>query len=346
MSMITSSPDLRGKRVLVTGAAGFIGNEVCRQLRSAGALVTAVDNLVNGKTANLADLLGQDFTFQKVDIRNTQHMSELFTGQELVLHLACLGVRHSIHAPMENHEVNATATLALLEAAHTIGVPRFVYISSSEVYGTAQTAPMTEQHPTWPMTIYGAAKLAGERYTDAFWRTYRYPTTVIRPFNAFGPRSHHEGDSGEVIPKFLLRAVCGEALLVHGDGLQTRDFTFVGDTAAGIIACATSEKTIGETVNLGSGSEITINDLARMIASVCQQSAVTVEHGADRPGDVRRLVADMSKAKALFGFQTRIGLEEGLRRLLTWYRSLNTPLADLLAEERPINWVATQKAGR
>lgn len=342
--MSTQQTALKDRRVLVTGAAGFIGNEVCRQLLAAGAHVTAVDNLVNGKQENLADLKGIDF--RGIDIRDLAGMRMAMQGQQLVLHLACLGVRHSIHAPLENHEVNATATLQLLEHARSIGVDRFVYVSSSEVYGTAQTAPMTEQHPTWPMTVYGAAKLAGERYTDAFWRTYRYATTVVRPFNAFGPRSHHEGDSGEVIPKFLLRALCGRPLLVHGDGLQTRDFTFVGDTAAGIIACASSERTIGETVNLGSGREVTVNDLAALVARVTQRNDVTVEHGPDRPGDVRRLIADIGKARALFGFESRIGLEEGLRRLLDWYRSLGRPLTALLDEENPVNWVAPQQAGR
>lgn len=118
---------------------------------------------------------------------------------DIVFHLACLGVRHSIHSPLENHEVNASATLGLLNASRSIGVKRFVYVSSSEVYGTARTAPITEDHPTLPMTVYGASKLAGEAYTRAFWETYRYPSVVLRPFNAYGPRCHHEGDSGEVI---------------------------------------------------------------------------------------------------------------------------------------------------
>lgn len=335
--------EYKGRRVLVTGAAGFIGNEVCRQLVAAGAQVTAIDNLVNGRTENIADLSGLDF--RAVDIRDLAAMRAAMEGQSLVLHLACLGVRHSIHAPLENHEVNATATLQLLGMAQELGLERFVYISSSEIYGTARTAPMTEQHPAWPMTVYGAAKLAGERYTDAYWRTYRFPTTIIRPFNAFGPRSHHEGDSGEVIPKFLLRALCGRPLLVHGDGSQTRDFTFVGDTAAGILACAGSEKTIGETVNLGSGKEVTINALAELVARIAQQNALTIEHGPDRPGDVRRLIADIGKARSLFGFEARVSLEDGLRQLLAWYRSLGRPLEELLAEEHPVNWVAPQRAG-
>src|SRR5208283_3408103 len=176
-----------------------------------------------------------------VDIRNGPRMAELLRDIDLVFHLACLGVRHSIHAPEENHEVNASATLKLLSAARSAGVRRFVYVSSSEVYGTARHVPMTEQHPTFPMTAYGASKLAGECYTRAFYETYRFPTVVVRPFNAYGPRCHHEGDCGEVIPKFLLRCLVGQPLMVFGDGRQTRDFTFVADTAAGILAAGTSD---------------------------------------------------------------------------------------------------------
>lgn len=335
-------PAIKDKRVLVTGGAGFIGNEVVRQLVAGGARVTALDNLVNGKRENLADVSTAQHRLIVGDLRDLDTVTKCVDGQDAVIHMACLGVRHSIHAPLENHEVNATATLRLLEVAKLKAVARFTYVSSSEVYGTAQTAPMTEQHPCWPMTVYGAAKLAGERYTDAFWRTYRYPTTVVRPFNAFGPRSHHEGDSGEVIPKFLLRALSGKPLIVHGDGEQTRDFTFVADTAAGIIACALSEKTIGETINLGSGAEVTVNALAELVRKVTARNQVTVEHGADRPGDVRRLIADIAKARRLIDFKTSVGLEAGLVKLLDWYRSLDVSAEQLLADEQPINWAAAR----
>lgn len=339
---MTMGPAIKDKRVLVTGGAGFIGNEVVRQLVAGGARVTALDNLVNGKRENLADVSTAQHRLIVGDLRDLDTVTKCVDGQDAVIHMACLGVRHSIHAPLENHEVNATATLRLLEVAKLKAVARFTYVSSSEVYGTAQTAPMTEQHPCWPMTVYGAAKLAGERYTDAFWRTYRYPTTVVRPFNAFGPRSHHEGDSGEVIPKFLLRALSGKPLIVHGDGEQTRDFTFVADTAAGIIACALSEKTIGETINLGSGAEVTVNALAELVRKVTARNQVTVEHGADRPGDVRRLIADIAKARRLIDFKTSVGLEAGLVKLLDWYRSLDVSAEQLLADEQPINWAAAR----
>jgi UDP-glucose 4-epimerase len=155
--------DLAQSRVLVTGGAGFIGNEVTRQLIAAGASVTVVDNFRNGKRENLADIASDRLTVEAADIRDHDAVARLIQGRDLVLHLACLGVRHSIHAPLENHEVNATATLGLLELARAANVKRFATVSSSEIYGTARAVPMTEDHPQYPMTVYGAAKLAGER---------------------------------------------------------------------------------------------------------------------------------------------------------------------------------------
>ncbi len=224
---------LEGRSVVVTGGAGFIGSSLVRTLADAGASVTVVDNLVNGTRENLADVLGPRCNLSVADVRDRAAMTVALTGADVVFHLACLGVRHSIHAPVENHDVNASGTLTLLEAARSAGVGRFVYVSSSEVYGTARYAPMPEDHPTEPLTVYGGSKLAGERYTHAYFRTYGMETVVVRPFNAFGPRCHHEGDSGEVIPKFMLRCLAGLPMVVFGDGTQTRDFTFVTDTARG-----------------------------------------------------------------------------------------------------------------
>jgi UDP-glucose 4-epimerase len=337
---VSDAIDLAKSRVLVTGGAGFIGNEVTRQLIAAGASVIVVDNFRNGKRENLADIKSDRLKIEATDIRDGDAMARLLKGQDLVLHLACLGVRHSIHAPLENHEVNATATLNLLELARAAGVKRFANVSSSEIYGTARTAPMTEEHPQYPMTVYGAAKLAGERYTDAYWKTYGYPTTVIRPFNAFGPRSHHEGDSGEVIPKFMLRAMAGKPLIVHGDGLQSRDFTFVSDTARGIIAAAVHPATVGETINLGSGKDVTIKELAELIARALPGRNVNVEYGPDRPGDVRRLLADSSKAQRLVGFEPETSLQRGLELLRDWYQASGKDPDDLLAGEQTVNWKA------
>lgn len=329
---------MRNRRVLVTGGAGFIGSELVRQLLEQGAVVTVVDNLVNGKPENLADIPPERFRLEVADVRDTERMRPLFGNAELVLHLACLGVRHSIHSPLENHDVNATATLHLLELARQSGVSRFVYVSSSEIYGTAQCVPMTEQHPAWPMTVYGSAKLAGERYTDAYWRTYGFPTVVVRPFNAFGPRSHHEGDSGEVIPKFMLRAMTGRPLIVHGDGTQTRDFTYVGDTARGIFLAAAAEAAVGATINIGSGTETSIKALAELVGAAVGRNDLQLEYRPPRPGDVMRLYADSRKAAELLGFAPKIGLRDGLMKLKAWYESSGRTPEALLAEEREANW--------
>lgn len=327
--------EISGKEVLVTGGAGFIGSELVRQLAGGGAEVVAVDNLVNGKRENLQ---GVDARLAVEDIRNTAAMSRLIEGVAVVFHLACLGVRHSIHSPRENHDVNATATLDLLGLAHAAGVQRFVYVSSSEVYGTARGVPMTEEHPTFPKTVYGSSKLAGECYTRAYHDTYGFPTVVVRPFNTYGPRCHHEGDSGEVIPKFLLRALAGQPMIAFGDGTQTRDFTYVADTARGVALAAMADAAVGRTLNLGYGAEISVNDLAGEIrlAAGCPDAAVV--HTDPRPGDVLRLYADMSKARSLCGYEPRIALREGLALLRSWYSSLGVPPETLLEQEVVRNW--------
>lgn len=329
---------LSGQKVIVTGAAGFIGSEIVHQLANMGATVIAVDNLHNGKRENLADILSPSVTLVVADIRDHNIMRDLLGRCDIVLHLACLGVRHSIHSPLENHEINATATLHLLELSREASIKRFVYVSSSEVYGTARYVPMVEEHPLTPNTVYGASKLAGERYTDAYWRTYGMDTVVVRPFNAFGPRSHHEGDSGEVIPKFMLQAIAGEPLIIHGDGSQTRDFTDVRDTARGILLAAGCPQLQGTTLNLGQGKEITINELAELVGAVVDRNSVTVHHEPPRPGDVLRLCADTTLANNRIGYAPLITLKDGLLNLRNWYLQQERSPTELLSEMRVKNW--------
>lgn len=324
-------------RVLITGGAGFIGSELSRLWASRDAHVLIVDNLINGKREHVEPFLGPTVSFHEVDIRDEEQMQPLLRGVDIVYNLACLGVRHSIHNPLENHQVNAHATLLLLQLARAAGVTRFVQVSTSEVYGTAKWVPMDENHPTFPMTVYGASKLAGDCYARAFCSTYGFETVVVRPFNAFGPRSHHEGDSGEVIPKFMLRSMAGLPMIVFGEGTQTRDFTYVEDSARGILLTGLSTDVVGETLNLGSGKEVTILDLAAKVAEVTK-TELRVEHEVPRPGDVLRLCSDATRARKVLGYSPQYSLSEGLQELFSWYESTGVDPADLLREEVVRNW--------
>jgi len=325
---------------VVTGGAGFIGSELVAQLLGDGYRVRILDNLVTGRVENVRAQLGPACELLEVDIRETLRVEPALADADVVFHLACLGVRHSIHSPVENHSVNADATLRLLCAARGRNVPRFVHVSTSEVYGTARSVPMPEDHPTFPETVYGASKLAGESYARAFWRTYRFPTVVVRPFNAFGPRCHHEGDSGEVIPRFLLRSLAGLPMIIFGDGTQTRDFSFVADTARGILLAGRGEAAVGLTLNLGSGQEVSIRALADVVARAAGRETAEVRHDAPRPGDVARLLADTTLARERIGYESRVSLAEGLTLLRRWYDSCGRTPAELLVEERVRNWEA------
>lgn len=334
---------LDGRRILVTGGAGFIGSQLVTTLleRTGAAHVRVVDSLATGTLDNLAHL-HEHVTADRLQVGVADVVTdsdEALTDVDVVFHLACLGVRHSLHDPMGNHRVNAEGTLALLQAALRRDVTRFVHVSSSEVYGTAQYAPMDETHPTCPETVYGASKLAGEAYARAHWRTYGMPVVVARPFNTYGPRSHFEGDSGEVIPRTIVRALCGLPALVFGDGEQTRDFTHVSDTATGLLALAECEAAVGHTVNLGSGTEVSINDLATLVAGLVGVDGPAATHLEARPGDVRRLVVDDSRMQTLTGWRPDVGFADGIEDLLAWFRTRQQSPEEMLARIEDRNWV-------
>lgn len=326
---------LKNKNVLITGGAGFIGSELTKQVLSYGANVSVVDNLVNGKKSNL-NLNDKNLNFYEEDIRNQQVMQNLISKSDYVFNLACLGVRHSIHSPVESHSVNADATLNLLKMSRESEIKKFVHISTSEVYGTAKYVPMTEEHPTAPHTVYGASKLAGEAYARAYSKSFNTNTVVIRPFNSYGYNSHHEGDSGEVIPKFIIRALTGNPLYIFGDGEQTRDFTFVTDTANAVIQIGLNDIT-NETYNLGSENEITINELAKLILELTKSSSEII-HIDPRPGDVLRLFSDSNKAFNEFGLSHKVDFETGLKNLILYYKNSDLDLNKMFEEEIVKNW--------
>ncbi len=329
---------MRGIRVLVTGGAGFVGSELVRHLCEAEAEVLVVDNLVNGRRENLAGLPGDQVTLEVADIRDDARMAQLMRGVNIVYHLACLCIRHSLHAPLENHEVNAAGTLKLLVAARAAGVRRFVYTSSAEVYGMPLWVPITEDHPNLPTNIYGGAKLAGEAYARAFYTTHRFASVVVRLFNNYGPRCHHEGDCGEVIPRFLLRCMAGAPMVIFGDGTQTRDFNYVGDTAVALLRAGLVDEAVGQTFNLGSQKDLTINQLAKEVAKVVGHSKAKVIYDAPRPADIMQLRADATKAQNLLGYTPKVTLEQGLTKLKEWYLGLEQSPETLLKQEVLHNW--------
>jgi UDP-glucose 4-epimerase len=330
---------LQNKTVLVTGGAGFIGSHLVDRLMQRGCKVRVLDNLANGRVENISHHFDNDrFEFFQGSITDPFYVKKAIEGVDVIFHLACLGVRHSIRQPFENHRVNAEGTLLLLEAALNEGVQRFIYCSTSEVYGTAEIVPMTETHPTHPMTVYGASKLAGEAYARAYHRTYGLETVVIRPFNTYGPRSHHEGDAGELIPKSIIRAFNNEPLLLFGNGEQTRDFTYVEDSAAGLMLAAETPNIVGQTFNLGSKFEITIREVAEAIKRKTG-SRSKIEYLSDRPGDVLRLYADNAAYKSLTDWTPTTPFEEGLEKTIQWFQEQPLGAAAMLQQEKALNWV-------
>jgi UDP-glucose 4-epimerase len=298
-----------------------------------------LDDLSNGATENLHGAMASGACeFVKGSVIDPFDVEKAIRDMRVVFHLACLGVRHSIVHPYDNHRVNADGSLLVLEAARRRKIERFVHCSSSEVYGTAHSVPMGERHPTLPETVYGAGKLAGEAYARACFRTHALPTVVVRPFNTYGPRSHHEGDAGEVIPKSIVRALNGQAILVFGDGAQTRDFTYVSDTAEALVRAAEADDLVGRTVNAGSGTETAIAELAAMIRDTVANPDVEIRFTPRRPGDVDRLVADSTTIFQCCGWQPKIDFFRGLELTVDYFRNHPKGTTALLAEEQGRNW--------
>ena len=236
--------------------------------------------------------------------------------------------------------MNATGTLNLLEAARIKGVRRFVYCSSSEVYGNASDGLLREDATVCrPVTMYGAAKLAGELYTEAYRQTYGLDTVIVRPFNAYGPRAPERGTRAEVIPRFLIRALNGLPPVIFGDGTNGRDFTYVTELARGLLLAGATATPAGTTVNIAYGRVITVREVAAAILHGVGRNDLSVLLHAPRPGDVHILHADNRRAAELLGYRPEITFEDGLRRYFTWFRARH-PNASALLEDRVENWTA------
>jgi UDP-glucose 4-epimerase len=326
--------------VLVTGGAGFIGSHLVDLLIERGCHVTVLDNFRNGKRENLtgAARSGRLKVIEGDITQSSACDAAIGKGCDAIFHLACLGVRHSLHNPMENHFVNATGTLEMLMAARRAGIGRFIYMSTSEVYGAALTFPLTEEATPLPTTIYGASKLAGEHYSSAYYGCYGLPVVRVRAFNNYGERAHFLGDSGEVIPRFILRALTGEPPIIFGDGHHTRDFLYVKDCAEGLVSIAECDSLVGDLVNIGYGEETSLIDLSQLVLEAVGRTDLKPIFDKERPGDIPRLKVDAGKLFRANGFKPQTTLAAGLKKTLEYYRKVYAEQPDFLDQMQSRNW--------
>jgi UDP-glucose 4-epimerase len=326
------------KKILVTGAAGFIGSHLTDRLLSQGYEVVGLDNLRNGHLANLEEAMPHpNFKFVKGDILDPFLCLNICKDIDVIYHLACMGVRHSLHSPFENHRVNAEGTLNVLEGAKQANVKHFIYISTSEVYGKVQEFPISETAVPIPITVYGASKLAGEHYTHAYRECFELNTTVLRIFNNYGPRAHYEGDSGEVIPRTIVNFLGGKAATLFGEGNITRDFYYVKDTARILTNMMGNEKLMGGTYNLGTSVEITIKDVICLLAEKMPDCNPKVDQLPPRLADVPRLWVNNSKLASLMDISSEISFEQGVENTIAFYRKLWNE--NQIKQEVPVqNW--------
>jgi len=322
--------------VLVTGGAGFITSNFVRHLlRETPYEVVSLDALTYaGNLENLADVLAHPrLSFVHGDIRDAALVRELVEGVDVIVNAAAEShVEKSIeHGASEFVTTNVEGTQILLDAIRETPVERFILISSSEVYGTAERAPMDEEHPLNPRSPYAATKAGADRLAYSYWTTYELPIVIVRPFNNYGPRQHPE----KVVPRFITQALADEPLTIHGDGHASRDWLYVVDDAEAIEAAiaAPLEGIVGEVINVATGVDIPVCDIARMVLAALDKPSDLTLNVAERPGQVDRHIGTTEKAERLLGWRPRTTFEQGLERTVAWYRDNEAWWRAILARE-------------
>jgi UDP-glucose 4-epimerase len=298
--------------VLVTGGGGFIGSNLVRGLLELGDEVRVLDNFATGNRANLE---GLDVEVVEGELRSYERVHNAVRGVEVVFHLGALGsVPRSVQDPLTSSAVNIEGTLNVLLAARDEGVRRIVFSSSSSVYGLRRDLPVTESVAPDPLSPYGVAKLAAERYCVAFSRVYEsFESVVLRYFNVFGPRQSPDSQYAGVVPLFIARIAAGEPITINGDGEQSRDFTYVANVVDATIKAAQAPGVSGNMLNVAASLPVTVNELANTIGRILGQPVEKV-FAAPRAGDIRDSWADISAARQALGWEPTVGLEDGLRR--------------------------------
>lgn len=320
-------PDIQGKHVLVTGGAGFIGSHLCDALLEKGAgKVVCVDNFFLGKMENIEDALKSDrFQLYRDDARNFGVMQAVMEKEdiEVVFNLATIALNYSFFNPLDAYMVNVSLANTLMELMKAGAFKTLIHTSSSEAYGTAKYSPMDENHPIDPTTPYAAGKAAADLMIQSFMKVLDIDAAIVRPFNNYGPRQNAEGPLAGIIPATARRIKNGGRPIVNGDGEQTRDFLYVKDTVRGLIMAYEQEASRGQVINLGSGKDISMNSLLR---GICDYMGYTGEweHREERASDVKKLCADIGKARQLLGFEPRMTYEDGIKKTLDWYCENNS----------------------
>ena len=306
--------------VLVTGGAGFIGSHIASTLAAKGAKVRVIDDLSTGHRENLEEIKG-DFDFVEASLTDEQALLRALDGVELIYHEAAIpSVPRSVEKPRETHDACLNATFSLLLAARDKKVRRVVYAASSSAYGDQPTLPKREDMSPDPLSPYAVAKLVGEYYCQVFTRVYGLETVSLRYFNVFGPRQDPGSQYSGVISRFIDSLIRGDQPVIFGDGEQSRDFTYIENVVDANLKAAETVKGVGHVINIGNGQRTTLNELLRELKQLTGKNDVEVEYRPTRSGDVRHSLADTERARTLLGFEPIVGLSEGLKRTIDWWR--------------------------
>ncbi len=298
---------------LVTGGGGFIGSHLVRALVQRGERVRVLDNNSSGGPQRIADVLNQ-VEWIDGDVCDLDTVRQACRGVEVALHQAAVAsVPRSIAEPMETHASNVTGTLHILMAARDAGVRRVVFASSSAVYGNMATTPKTETLPTQPLSPYGVQKLAAESYCRIWHSIYGLETVALRYFNVFGPSQDPQSEYAAVIPRFIVRALAGEPLVIYGDGEQSRDFIYISDVVKANLLAAVTPQAAGAVMNVGTGAQITLNQLVAELGCIIEQP-IPVSYEEARPGDVRESLADITLLRTTLNFEPTVSFSEGLQQ--------------------------------